>query len=124
MKPIILTITGTVVSLKNSRRLVRNRRTGKPFSIKSADAERFVRDFVAQVPAKYRGLKLGSEEHPLRVSIVVYYPSLRSDLSLEIVYDALQLAGVISNDRWIRSKIESALIDTKNPRCEILIQEV
>src|SRR5439155_8253620 len=95
MTPITMTITGTVVSLKNSRRLVRNRRTGKPFSIKSADAERFVRDFVAQVPAKYRGLKLGSEEHPLRVSIVVYYPSLRSDLSLEIVYDALQLAGVI-----------------------------
>src|SRR5437016_12688965 len=97
VKPIMLTITGTVVSLKNSRRLVRNRRTGKPFSIKSADADRYVRDFVAQIPAKYRGLKLGSLEHPLHVSIVVYYPSFRSDLSLEIVYDALQLAGVISN---------------------------
>jgi len=124
VKPIILTITGTVVSLKNSRRLVRNRRTGKPFSIKSADAERFVRDFVAQVPVKYRGLKLGSEEHPLRVSAVAYYPSLRHDLSLEIVYDALQAAGVISNDRWIREKTEAAFIDAKNPRCEIVIMEV
>src|SRR5438034_4452281 len=98
MKPITMTITGTVVSLKNSRRLVRNRRTGKPFSIKSTDAERYMRDAVAQVPAKYRGLKLGSREHPLHVSIVVYYPSLRRDLDLAIFYDALQLAGVISND--------------------------
>src|SRR6266705_6109236 len=98
----MLSITGTVVSLKNSRRLVRNRRTGKPFSIKSADAERYIRDFIAQVPAKYRGLKLGNENQLLRAVIRIWYPSLRSDLDTAIIYDALQLAGVISNDRWIR----------------------
>ena len=83
-----------------------------------------MRDAVAQIPAKYRGLKLGNRERPLHVSIVVYYPSLRRDLDLEIVYDALQLAGVISNDRWIRAKIQTAFIDAKNSRCEIKITEV
>src|SRR5881296_2591641 len=101
MTPIMLTITGTVVSLKNSRRLVRKPRTGKPFSIKSADAERWMRDAVAQIPAKYRGLRVGSRDQLLRAVITVWYPSLRSDLDVGAVYDALQLAGVISNDRWI-----------------------
>jgi len=124
MTPITMTITGTVVSLKNSRRLVRNRRTGKPFSIKSADAERWMRDAVAQIPLKYRGLKLGNENQLLRAVIRIWYPSLRSDLDTAIIYDALQLAGVISNDRWIRHKIETAFIDVKNPRCDITITEV
>src|SRR6266571_4969328 len=74
VKPIFLNITGTVVSLKNSRRLVRNRQTGKPFSIKSADAERFLRDFVLQVPKEYRGLKIGSEDQLLRAIVTIWYP--------------------------------------------------
>jgi len=123
MQPITLEITGTVVSLKNSRRLVRKARTGKPFSIKSADAERWMRDAVAQIPAKYRGLKLGNQEHPLCVSIVVYYPSFRQDLSLDLVYDSLQVGGVIENDRWIRRKIDEAKSDKSNPRLEITITE-
>src|SRR6266446_5717631 len=80
MQPIILEITGTVVSLKNSRRLVRKARTGKPFSIKSADAERWMRDFVIQVPERYRGLKLGNENQLLRAVVTIWYPSLRSDV--------------------------------------------
>ena len=122
--PIMLTITGTVVSLKNSRRLVRNRRTGKPLSIKSTDAERWMRDFVIQVPAQYRGLKLGSENQLLRAVVEIWYPSLRSDVDPSIVWDALQLAGVISNDRWIREQNIYGYIDAKNPRCKILITEV
>jgi len=124
VSPIMLTITGTVVSLKNSRRLVRKARTGKPFSIKSADAERYERDFVAQIPTKYRGLKLGGRNQLLKVITEVFYPSLRSDLDLAIIYDCLQLAGVVSNDRWIRAKAEYAAVDAKNPRCEIIVEEL
>src|SRR6266568_435013 len=86
MSPITMTITGTVVSLKNSRRLVRNRRTGKPFSIKSKDAERWMRDAVAQIPAKYRGLKLGSENQLLKAHVTIWYPSLRSDVDPSILW--------------------------------------
>src|SRR5437016_7140261 len=98
VKPIMLTITGTVVSLKNSRRLVRNRRTGKPFSIKSANAEKWMRDAVAQIPPKYRGLKLGNEDQLLKSHVTIWYPSLRQDVDASAIYDALQLGGVISND--------------------------
>ena len=122
MQPITLSIPGAVVSLKNSRRLVRKARTGKPFSIKSADAMRFMRDFAAQVPIEYRGLCVGGRNQFLRAVITVYYPSLRSDLDCGILYDALQLAGVIEDDRWIREKNEYAYVDAKNPRCEIIIE--
>ena len=118
----MLTITGTVVSLKNSRRLVRKARTGKPFSIKSADAEKWMRDFVAQVPGKYRGLRVGNRDELLRAVITVFYPSWRSDLETAIIYDALQLAEVISNDRWVRCQHHYAEIDATNPRCEIIIE--
>ena len=120
----MLTITGTVVSLKNSRRLVRKARTGKPFSIKSADAERYERDFVAQIPAEYRGLKLGGRNQLLKAIITIWHPSLRNDLDSAIILDALQLAGVISNDRWVRAKTEYAYIDSKNPRTEIILEEL
>jgi len=122
MKPILLSITGTVVSLKNSRRLVRKAKTGKPFSIKSADAERYLRDFVIQTPAKYRGLKLGSADELLKAVITIWYPSLRSDVDSAILMDGLQLAQVISNDRWIREIHTFTEIDAKNPRAEIILE--
>lgn len=124
MTPIIFTVHGSVTSLKNSRRLVRKPRTGKPFSIKSADAERYVTDMIAQVPLKYRGLKVGSKDQLLRAVITVYYPDWRNDLDCAIIFDALQLAGVIANDRWVTEQFLYRMIDAKNPRAEIIVEEI
>src|SRR3990167_9516512 len=105
-----LTILGQVCSMKNRRMILRNRRTGKPFSAKSSDAERYAQDFLAQVPG-WAKLALGSLTEPLQAEVTAYYVDMRSDLDVEIVFDCLQAAGVIANDRYIRRKVEEALID-------------
>jgi Holliday junction resolvase RusA-like endonuclease len=44
---------------------------------------------------------------------------------VEAVYDSLQTAGVVSNDRWIRVKhVYATEVDPVNPRVEIMIEEL
>lgn len=118
------TIHGAVPSLKNSRRILRNRKTNKPFSAKSSKAERWIRDAVLEVPAEYRNLRLGSINAQLRIITTLFASSYRRDVDVEVVYDALQLAGVITNDRWLREKLLYSEIDRADPRCEIVIEEI
>lgn len=68
--------------------------------------------------------ELGSKRRPLRSIVTVYYPSLRQDLDPALVYDLLQKAHVVLNDRYIRCKYEYGLVDSKNPRVEIRIEEI
>jgi len=117
-------VYGQVFSMKNDRRLLKNPRNGKIFSAKGENAERYVADFCAQVPAQYRGIKLGSAETPLRATVTVVYPSHRQDLDCELIFDCLQIAEVIENDRWIIEKHLYASVDPKNPHCQIQIEEI
>lgn len=117
-----LVILGQLCSMKNRRRQLRNRRTGKMFSAKSTDAMRYMADFCAQVPVNLRGLMLGTLEQPLRLSGTVYYRSRRSDLDIELLKDCLQTARVIRNDRDIIQERVDAAVDKKNPRVEITLE--
>lgn len=116
-------VSGTLVSLKNRRRQFKSRKTGKMFSAKSSDAERYMQDFCRQVPANIRGLKLGSLEEPLRATIRAFYPSRRSDLDVTLLLDCLQVAEVIRNDRDIIEQHLYAEVDALNPRVEIELQQ-
>jgi Holliday junction resolvase RusA-like endonuclease len=118
-----LTILGALPSMKNSRRIVRNPKTGKRLSIKSAKSLSYAMTFGLQVPPEARK-SLGGPEQPLKAIVSVFYPSLRSDLDCAAVYDLLQQCGVVSNDRWIREHLEYAHVDPINPRVEILIEEL
>lgn len=118
-----LTILGKLVSMKNRRRQLKNRRTGKMFSAKSNEAVNYATDFVNQVPASCRK-RLGGPKTPLRAVVTVFYPTLKSDLDCALIYDCLEAAGVIANDRYIRQKVEYAEIDRKNPRTEIIVEEL
>ena len=118
-------ILGQVPSLKNSRPIRRNRKTGKPFSARSDEAQRYIADFGLSVPLEYRNIGLGGPNKALlRAIVTVFYSSWRSDLDLAIVYDCLQHAGIVSNDRWIREKHEYAEVDPNNPRVEIVLEEM
>ncbi len=119
-----LTIYGTVPSFKNRRRILKNRRSGKPFSAKSDDAVKWMEDFVLQCPMECRNLRLGSLTTPLRAIITVFHPDMRSDLDCSGIYDGLQAAGVIANDRFIREQHHWAEIDKKSPRAEIVIEAI
>lgn len=117
-------VSGHVPSLKNSRPIRRNRKTGKPFSARSDEAQRYIDDFCLRVPFEYRNLGLGGRKALLRSIVTVFYSSWRSDVDLAIIYDCLQHAGIVTNDRWIREKHEYAEVDAKNPRVEIDIEEI
>ncbi len=118
---ITFTVLGQLCSMKNSRRLLKNKRTGKTFSAKSTAAERYCSDFLLQVPvAAKRGL--GSQSEPLRAIVTVWYASWRSDLDCGLIYDLLQEAGVVANDRFIREKHEYAEVHPGDERVEITIE--
>ena len=117
-------VLGQCSSLKNSRRLFRNRKTGTPFFARAGAAITFMDAFCAQVPSKYRNLKLGSLTQPLRLIATVYYQSRRSDLDVSAVMDGLQQAGVIANDRFIIEQHLFAEVDAKNPRVEVTVEEI
>ncbi len=117
-------VFGQLVSMKNSRRLLKNRRTGKTFSAKSEEAMKYLEDFCRQVPPEYRGIKLGSMQRPLRIVCSVFYQSRRSDLDIALLLDCLQVAEVIRNDRDIIEQHLYAEVDAKNPRVELLIEEI
>ncbi len=127
---VAFTVPGKLVSMKNSRRLLKNRRNGKMFSAKSKEAVEYVDLFDVHVARQRRfsswgsDKPLGSLESPLRAHISVFYPSRRSDLDCALVYDCLQQFGVIANDRFIVEKHEFLHIDKENPRVEITVEEI
>lgn len=97
---ISLFIHGQPPRKSNSRRIVTNHRTGKPMLIKSPEALAWVNSALEQIrPTDCQGI--GSAEHPIRATFNVYYETRRPDLSVELVKDVLQKAGVISDDRHI-----------------------
>ena len=118
------TIPGQLPSMKNRRRQLKNRKTGKRFSAKSEEAVKYKEDFILAVPMECRNLRLGGPATPLRAIVTVFYSSWRSDLDCGLIYDALQAAGVIANDRFVREHHEYAHVDPQNPRVEILIEEI
>lgn len=118
MKIVHFTVFGQLYSQKNSHILARGR------TIKHPKAKQFERDFLLQVPREYRKLALGSKNRSICARIMVLYPSFRQDLDCSLVYDLLQKAGVVANDRFIREKHEYAEIDRKNPRVKIWLQEM
>ena len=121
---VAFSVIGQVPSLKNGRPIRRNPKTGKPFSARSDESSQYLENFVLQVPARYRNLGLGGLTTPLRSTVTVFYQSWRSDLDCAVIYDGLQLAGVVANDRFIREHHEYAEVDPNNPHCEIHLEEI
>ncbi len=115
---IAFTVLGQCASKSNSRV-----HTGRGRSIKSPAAQAFCLAFGLQVPRSAKRA-LGSRTKPLVGYVTVYYQSMRSDVDVELVWDCLQKAGVVANDRYIREKHIIGRIDKKNPRVEIQIEEM
>jgi Holliday junction resolvase RusA-like endonuclease len=82
----------------NSRKVVRIR--GQTRVIKSAQARAWVERSLLSIPEEAK-LGLGSAQQPLRILFEVFYETRRPDLSVELVLDVLERAGVISNDRHV-----------------------
>jgi Holliday junction resolvase RusA-like endonuclease len=112
-------VLGVVPSLKNQKRL------GKGRMFDDSQVQRYKADFGLQVPPQYRNLALGTRLDPLEATIRLLHDSWRRDADAEIIFDCLQTAGVVSNDRWIRRKfIYAETIDPLNPRAEITVSYI
>ena len=113
------TIDGSLPSLKNQRRIVTNRRTGKPMSIKSQDALDYAISFGMQLPAKARIQYAG----PVSLRCRVWYPTRRNDLDIEYLCDLLQYHGVLVNDRQIHHKESWKGLDKERPRIHFTVSK-
>ena len=98
--------------MKNQRRIVRNRRTGKPMSIKSAEALAYETSFLQQVPQKARVNYLGD----VSLRVRVWYPSRRNDLDVSYLMDLLAKAEIIGNDRQVRHIDAWGGVSKEDPR--------
>lgn len=130
--PTKLIIIGNPMVKKNSRDIVRNKKTGRMYPIKSHALSEFEFDAAEQLKEQLpRSSVTGSLfppfplDEPLHIKFLFYRKNnIRVDLSnlYEFPQDVLQRAGIIENDCIIESHDGSRkFVDAENPRTEIYI---
>lgn len=113
------TILGRPSTKKNSGRIWRNRATGAPMFMPSAASKRWEAVAAYQLMDQWRRAALAV---PVSVAATVYRERAVGDLVnyLQAIADALQVAKVITDDKWIVSWDGSRLAkDAQRPRVEI-----
>lgn len=110
---------------KNSQRILRNQKTGRPFVMQSAQYIEYEKACLLSISARYR-VKI---DYPVNLCATFFMPSKRRvDLVnlLEALQDALVKANVLADDN---SKIVKSvdgsrvLYDKEHPRTEVIISE-
>jgi Holliday junction resolvase RusA-like endonuclease len=110
---------------KNSQRILRNQKTGRPFVMQSTQYIEYEKAFLLSISARYR-VKI---DYPVNLCATFFMPSKRRvDLVnlLEALQDALVKANVLADDN---SKIVKSvdgsrvLYDKEHPRTEVIISE-
>lgn len=130
---VAFTIMGEPASKANSRQLVSfgHGDAKRPALIKSKKARDYERTAVMQIPHTAKVMFTG----PVRVTLRIYYASERPDLDESVVLDVLQAKlekgsrevvrpGVYTNDRQVREKHIYHAIDRKNPRTEVIVEQL
>lgn len=110
---------------KNSQRILRNQKTGRPFVMQSKQYIEYENACLLSINARYR-VKI---DYPVNLCATFFMPSKRRvDLVnlLEALQDALVKANVLADDN---SKIVKSvdgsrvLYDKEHPRTEVIISE-
>lgn len=121
-----IVLKGSVPSLKNSKNIVFNRATGKPF-IMANERVKLWQNAASLQLAKYKTKR--PYQSRVVISMMFYYPDNRRhdlDNSSSTVLDQLVRANILKDDSWQFVKIGGldAAIDKQDPRCEIHIKPV
>jgi hypothetical protein len=117
------TVLGEPGRKSNGRRIMMNHATGRPMLVKSKKALNYCSSFMTQVPDEAK-VGMGSEKEPLALWAHIYYASNRPDVSSELLMDLLEKAGVVLNDRWIKTQVLYGAIDRLNPRVELRVYRI
>lgn len=127
MKKIELTYHGMVISKKNTKRIIRNTKTGKPMMISNKAALANEHDMIDQFSVQT--LKQKKPVAKCKVEIVIYEPNLqRRDLDNQAtsILDALTRSEVIKDDsiKCVKElNVRLGGIDRENPKAIITITE-
>lgn len=114
-----LVIEGPPVTKKNSMQMARNKRTGAVFPVQSKPQKAWAEKAVWQIRAQSGGSVYAC---PVNMAAIVYRAKAVGDLLnyLAAVSDALEAAGVVTNDRLIVSLDGSRMLkDADRPRVEV-----
>lgn len=120
------TIPGAPITKKNSQRIFRNPKTGKPFITRSAAYE----DFEAAASYYLQPKPPNPIDSPVTVRCLYYMPTRRRvDLTnlLEATHDILVHCGVLADDNCrIVASVDGSrvLYDKDKPRTEIFITDM
>lgn len=117
------TVTGSLVSKANSRRLVSARSIDgvvRPRVIKSEAALAWTEAALWQLKSQNRGRLPVTT--PVHLIAEVYYSSRRPDLDVSLLMDVLQEAKVYENDRQVQKITATKRLDQGNPRVEVLLE--
>jgi len=116
-------IHGVLPNKSNSRKIVQVKTMHGMLTrvIKEKGADEFVdKVYVAAAEWRMRNKPLDGK---LEAIVVVHQADLRRDLDAELLYDALQKAGVVKNDRAFWHKNIWREVDRDNPRVHFEIWE-
>lgn len=124
-----LTIKGNIPSLKNSKQIYRNSKTGRPFITASDNAKAWMNSATVQLLSQMNELKPEPFNYPINITMVFYYKDkTRKDLdnSASGVLDALVKAKVIDDDD--HKHVDNVFLqfsgyDKANPRVEIHLDD-
>jgi len=120
-----LLILGDPPSIKNTLRFSRY---GKPYHKDNGVVnykDSFSLQVIQQLKKRPRWSKVVPFLAPVMVGLTIYQGNRRRDghNQMSTVFDALEYAGVIKNDRQIISWFGKTKLDRKNPRVEITVME-
>lgn len=122
-----MVITGNVPSKKNSKRIVTNHKTGKPFIISSKIHGDWHTDAIPQMQKQWKGYQVTA--YPIGITMIFFWKDLRRhdlDNGCATILDALKDAGVIEDDNFKYVdciQVQYGGLDRENPRCEIYLDE-
>lgn len=126
MRILKLTYHGTVLSKKNSKRIIQNPRTGKPLIVSNKSAKANEDDMIDQFSTQTLAQDDAITKCTIRIQI--YEPNRQKrdlDNQATSILDALVKADVIVSDSFKcveEVNVKYAGVDTDDPRAEIAIQ--
>ena len=119
-----IVITGNVPSLKNSKQLFKNPKTGQTFITSSTR----VKEWMVDAHWQLKGLPPVSG-YPVAITMIFFYPTAAVkdlDNSCSTVLDGIKKAGIIEDDDYTHVcpiTLDFGGVDKENPRVEIYIDE-
>lgn len=122
-----LVVTGNVKAKKNNKRVVYNKKSGKPFIMTDKKTSDYIKDAIDQLEKQFIGYKI--TDYPITIAMTFYYPTKhRKDIdnSTTTILDCMKDAKIIIDDDVAHvNQLHSYFggYDKENPRVEILLED-